>query len=66
MRALKALAEKNQDRATYDMTFTFTSDQEPDWIKTIHINRENWFDVQKFQVQKLVHFFIYLHTGIKK
>jgi len=50
MQALKAVAEKNQDRQTYDMTFTFKSDQDPTWRKVVRLNRENWFELQRFPV----------------
>ncbi|KAF6025141.1 Tep6 [Bugula neritina] len=49
MRALTRLADKNQDRATYDMTFTFTSDQDDTFRKVIRLNKDNWFDLQRFQ-----------------
>ena len=50
MQALKALANKNQDRVNYHMTFTFKSDQVANWTHTIHINQQNWFELQRFQV----------------
>lgn len=50
MQALKELADRNQDRPNYEMTFTFKSDQVPGWEKTIHIDKENWFDLHKFEV----------------
>ena len=50
MTALIKLAERDQDRATYNMTFTFTSDQDENWVKSIHLNRDNWFDLQTLKV----------------
>ena len=50
VRALRALAERNQDRQSYDMTFVFTSDQDESWKKVIHLNQDNWFDMQSLKV----------------
>ncbi|XP_067941196.1 CD109 antigen-like [Watersipora subatra] len=47
MQALTKLAERDQDRATYDMTFTFRSDQDKDWVHSIHLNQDNWFELQQ-------------------
>ncbi|XP_067938571.1 CD109 antigen-like [Watersipora subatra] len=49
MQALTKLAEKDQDRATYDMTFTFRSDQNENWVHSIHLNKNNWFELQQFR-----------------
>lgn len=66
MRALTRLADKNQDRATYDMTFTFTSDQDDTFRKVIRLNKDNWFDLQRFQVDFCLHqFFIFFVAAAK-
>jgi len=50
MQALKILAEKNQDRPTYEMTFTFKSDQAASWTQSFTIDQSNWFDQQLVEV----------------
>lgn len=52
MRALGALAERNQDRVTYAMTFTFKSDQDQNWERTFTIDQSNWFEQQVIDVSK--------------
>lgn len=44
VRALSKLAEKNQDRVTYEMTFTFASDQNDTWREQFTIDQSNWFE----------------------
>lgn len=55
MRALRELAKRNQNRVNYDMTFTFTSDQDENWRKVVTLNQENWFDLQKIEVSRKRH-----------
>lgn len=50
MEALKLLAERNQDRVTYAMTFQFKSDQDASWSKALTIDQDNWFDLQEVEV----------------
>ena len=50
MRALRELAQRNQDRVNYEMTFTFTSDQDENWRQVVTLNQQNWFDLQKIEV----------------
>lgn len=50
MQALSAVAELDQDRGSYDMTFTFRSDQESDWYQSVHLYADNWFIPQEVSV----------------
>lgn len=50
MQALKTLAERNQDRTTYEISFQFRSDQVSSWEKAITINQKNWFDAHEVDV----------------
>jgi len=50
MQALKTLAEKNQDRNQYHMSFVFQSDQVEGWSEALSLTQDNWFDLQRIQV----------------
>lgn len=64
VRALGMLASKNQDRGSYDMTFTFKSDQDENWNHVIHLNQNNWFDLQSVKVEIESHYDKYNHQNI--
>lgn len=65
MRALGILASKNQDRVSYDMTFTFTSDQDENWNHVIHLDQNNWFNLQSVQVIKKLYITFFNEYRIK-
>ena len=53
VRALSKLAERNQDRVTYEMTFNFRSDQNESWGETFTIDQSNWFEQKVIEVSIL-------------
>ena len=53
LEALSALAVKNQNRALYEMSFEFKSDQDEVWKETFTLDTPTWFNQRVVEVSVL-------------